>query len=551
MLKSLLSGRRGRYLREYFTAYMMIAPAVILIFTFGIFPVGFALYVSLFRWRLKQGNFIGLVNYQQAIGNLVYILLFALAIGGLIAAIKILHQIKKRSEERNTRPWLLALPAVIYTAMILSFLRWTVLLLPNLLAIADKIVGQEKTRQLFVRLLWEAFTNQNVLSGWWLFVGLTVGSVFIGILTISLLRTPDQFFYQAYFTITWIAISISGIILWFTYSQVIAAYQAAVQTGSSPAIWSQVITVLSGVIFLWVAWKFWPSFPQNDGGRVFLLRLFLGLVFLVGGWLLLGEIPVFAAAGDPDIWSGLKVTIFYSVGTIPFQLGISIFLAVLLFQQVRGSELFRMLFFLPYVTPAVASAAVFRQIFSNRLQAPVNQILRLFGLQPQEWLFEPKGIFTLLAQNLGVSIPAWAAGPSLALVVIIIYSIWTFVGYDTIIYLAGLGNIPNELLEAAEIDGAGRWQVFRFITFPLLSPTTYFLSLIAVIGTFKAFNHIWVMRQDLALGTTDTFSVVIFIEFFEKLRYGYASALAFVLFAVILSLTYLNNRIQGTRVFYG
>jgi len=77
------------------------------------------------------------------------------------------------------------------------------------------------------------------------------------------------------------------------------------------------------------------------------------------------------------------------------------------------------------------------------------------------------------------------------------------------------------------------------------------LTLLAVIGTFKSFNHIWVMRQDLALGTADTFSVVIFLEFFEKLQYGYASALAFVLFAVILSLTYINNRVQGSRVFYG
>jgi multiple sugar transport system permease protein len=152
---------------------------------------------------------------------------------------------------------------------------------------------------------------------------------------------------------------------------------------------------------------------------------------------------------------------------------------------------------------------------------------------------------------LGLDIPSWAAGPSMALVVIILLSIWMFVGYNTVIYLAGLGNIPGELTEAAEIDGANKWQVFRHVTFPLLSPTTYFLSLLAIIGTFKAFNTIWVMREGSALGTTDPFSVVIFIEFFTKTRYGYASALAFVLFAIILSLTVLNNKIQGSRVFYG
>jgi multiple sugar transport system permease protein len=156
-----------------------------------------------------------------------------------------------------------------------------------------------------------------------------------------------------------------------------------------------------------------------------------------------------------------------------------------------------------------------------------------------------------LPADLSALLAGWLTGPSLALVVILTLSVWTFVGYNTVIYLAGLGNIPLELTEAAEIDGASRWDTFRHVTFPLLSPTTYFLSLIGVMGTFKAFNTIWVMRTGQALGTTDTFSVVIFQEFFEKSRYGYASALAFVLFGIILLLTFANNKIQGSRVFYG
>ena len=157
----------------------------------------------------------------------------------------------------------------------------------------------------------------------------------------------------------------------------------------------------------------------------------------------------------------------------------------------------------------------------------------------------PEDLSTLLAE--------WMAGPSQALIVVIMLSIWTFVGYNVMIYLAGLGNIPTEITEAAEIDGANRWDVFRHVTFPLLSPTTYFLSLIAVMGTFKAFNNIWLLRQSVgtALGSIETFSVVIFEEFFVKTRYGYASAMAFVLFAIILSLTFINNRIQGSKVFYG
>jgi len=177
--------------------------------------------------------------------------------------------------------------------------------------------------------------------------------------------------------------------------------------------------------------------------------------------------------------------------------------------------------------------------------------LRFLGIPAQQWLYEPRGIFTILGEAIGWDVPNWAAGPSMALAVIILHSIWTYVGYDTVIYLAALGNISNELNDQAEVDGANGWQIFRHVTFPLLSPTTYFLSLIAIIGTFKAFNTIWVLRSNLALGTTDTFSVTIFIEFFEKLRYGYASALSFILFAIILGLTYINNRTQGSRVFYG
>jgi multiple sugar transport system permease protein len=272
---------------------------------------------------------------------------------------------------------------------------------------------------------------------------------------------------------------------------------------------------------------------------------------MVGAVMLIIEIPTILASGDEDLWQGLKVTVFFSMGTVPVQLAIALFLAVLLYQKMAGSSLFRMIFFLPYVTPVVASAAVFKQMFSNRATSPANALLQSLGLETQLWLREPHGVFTLIADSLGFDIPSWAAGPSLALVVIIMLSIWTFVGYNVVIYLAGLVNIPQELNEAAEIDGAGSWQVFRHVTFPLLSPTTYFLSLIAIIGTFKAFNTIWVMRDGAALGTTDPFSVVIFAEFFEKTRYGYASAMAFILFAIIISLTLINNRVQGTRVFYG
>lgn len=150
-----------------------------------------------------------------------------------------------------------------------------------------------------------------------------------------------------------------------------------------------------------------------------------------------------------------------------------------------------------------------------------------------------------------MDLPTWLAGPSLALFTIILYNVWTYVGFDMVIFLAGLGSIPGELYEAASIDGGGRWAQFRHVTIPLLSPTIYFLMLLAVIGTFKAFNRIYVMRLGAALGTTDTASVVIFETFNRDTRYGYASALAMILLVIIVILTVINNRVAEERVFYG
>ncbi len=553
MKTAFLSGRRLREWREYLTAYLMIAPATILILMFGIFPVGFALFVSLHKWRLKRGDFLGMDNYVRALENFAYILFFGLAVGLLVWGVMALRRMWVESQEFGDQPWWLALPALLFSATLLSMVNWLFRVLPEMLDIADKIIGLEKTRELFLQLLDEAFHAEIAFAAWRILVSLAVISllVFAGLLFSQQLSKPRFGNYTFQFLGVELVLFSGAWLLWVTYLAVQAAYVLAMESGVDPGIWPQVITIGSGVILLLLGWRVWQRGLTRSNNWAFLGHVLAAMTMLVGAWLLIGELPTLLAAGDKDIWVGLKVTLFYSLGTVPFQLTFSLFLAILLFQKLRGSEIFRMLYFLPYVTPTVASAAIFRQLFSNRYQAPINQLLITLGMEPQQWLREPRGIFVILAQAAHLSWPDWAAGPSMALLAIMIYSVWTYIGYDTVIYLAGLGNISTELIEAAEIDGAGQWEVFRHITLPLLSPTTYFLSLLAIIGTFKAFNHIWVMRQGSALGTTDTFSVVIFAEFFEKLRYGYASALAFVLFAVILSLTYINNKIQGSRVFYG
>ena len=206
----------------------------------------------------------------------------------------------------------------------------------------------------------------------------------------------------------------------------------------------------------------------------------------------------------------------------------------------------------------VASAAVWQSIFDPG-KGLINTILLGLGMPEGDlprWLFDATGVNQVIGEWLGIAVPDWAAGPSLALVSVIIYNIWTYVGYNSVIYLAGLGNIPGALYEAAEIDGASRWQQLRKITIPLVSPTTYFLLMMGVLGTFRAFNHIYVMTRTVGpvgapRGTTMTASMLIWKNFREGNRFGYASALAFILTGVMLSLTWIQNKISEGKVFYG
>ena len=546
----LFTPRKMRQFRESLTGYLFVTPALILIFTFGIFPVAFALFVSLHKWRIVRTDFVGLDNYVRAIGNLAYVAGFFIGVGALVGVYILLKRIVQKAQEVEQKPWLLAIPGFIYAWSVFYFLRYIWFQLPEFLDIAKKILGVEKSRELFTRLINEAFYAPVVFRAWNYFLIVLIAAIVVGILALILYKKPQGSHFVAQFTLVWIALGSGLGLLYFTFQEIVKAYQIALETNTDPGIWPQVITISAGIILFMAGWICWNSASKRDRGWKFWLQIFGAFTLLTGAWLLVGEIPLLISSGNSTLWTGLKVTIFYSVGTVPIQLTLSLFLAILLFQKLRGSEFFRMAFFLPYVTPFIASAAIFRQLFANRDTSPINLLFRGLGGNPLAWLQESKGVNLILAEAIGLTIPDWAVGPSLALVVVMIHSIWTYVGYDIVIYLAGLGNIPAELNDAAAIDGASKWEIFRYITFPLLSPTTYFLSLVAIIGTFKAFSTLWVFREPLTLGSTDTFSVAIFLEFFEKLRYGYASALAFVLFAIILGLTVINNKFQGSKVFY-
>jgi multiple sugar transport system permease protein len=313
--------------------------------------------------------------------------------------------------------------------------------------------------------------------------------------------------------------------------------------------WGGALVFVIGFVLLFLAYLSWDRAFKAHSDRGMLLRL--GAAFLlIAGWLV---IPVgwerMIVAGDKNFLGSLPITLFYALSTVPAELLLAMILAYILFQKIRGQEFFRMLYFLPYITPVVAAAVVFRTIFSPRETSLANQFLDFFNLPIQKWLFEPRSVTGILLGN--PDIQGFLSGPSLALVSVALFGVWTYVGYNTVIFLAGLGSIPGELYEAAEIDGAGKFQVFRNITLPLLSPVTFYLALIAFIGTFKAFNHIYVMRVPSAQGTVDVTSVEIFDTFYKLSQYGYAAAQAILLFVIILALTFIQNKVFGEKVFYG
>lgn len=283
----------------------------------------------------------------------------------------------------------------------------------------------------------------------------------------------------------------------------------------------------------------------------------LAVAGVVGLILLL---PVIWSEGDDDMLDALRITIWYSLGTVPVQLLFGMALAILLDQKFRGKQPYRVIFLLPYIVPSVASAAVFERLFSLRPESFANQLIGLVGASPLEWLGEVRGIFDLMfgwgigAQEAGVVAQywqTWAQGPSLALVSIMFFNYWAFVGYYALIFSNGLANIPKQLYEAAEVDGAKRRTVLFRIIVPLLSPTTFFLTLLGIIGTFKAFNHIYVLRTPAIRGAADPMSIYIFFTFFRKSRFGYAAGVSLILFAIVLGLTLFQRKVMERRVHYG
>lgn len=255
---------------------------------------------------------------------------------------------------------------------------------------------------------------------------------------------------------------------------------------------------------------------------------------------------------DARFWSSVSNTVFFVLGVVPLGIAIPLLLAVLLRGKLFAKGFYRTVYFLPVVTSAVAVSVVWTWLF-NPEAGPLNGVLAALGMDPLMWLREPRGVFEMLLSPTGVDLPGILAGPSLALVSLMIVSVWKSIGYNTVLFLAGLENIPGEYYEAAKLDGARRWSVFRHVTWPLLSPTTYYVLIMSTITSFQTFALVYVMTPPPGggpLGTTNLLVFYLYQKAFDRFDIGYASAISVFLFVVLLGLTILQRRLAGRRVVY-
>lgn len=229
---------------------------------------------------------------------------------------------------------------------------------------------------------------------------------------------------------------------------------------------------------------------------------------------------------DPLFWQALKVTVLYTIGAVPLQLIFGFAIALLMNQKLRGMSVFRTIYYLPAVVSGVAVSVLWK------------------------WIFMPDvGIINILLAKIGINGPNWLGDPNWVLPALIIMSLWG-VGGGMVIYLAGLQGIPTELYEAAEIDGAGRWAKFRAITIPMMSPVIFFNLVMGVIGSFQTFTQAYIMTSGGPQNASLFYILYLYQRAFLELKMGYASALAWILFLVILTCTIIIFKTSAGWVYY-
>src|SRR3954470_3764789 len=272
---------------------------------------------------------------------------------------------------------------------------------------------------------------------------------------------------------------------------------------------------------------------------LFLAPFFIGLIFFILGpvvaafaisfttWDLLSPPQWIGLENYRDLmadrlfWIALKNTVYFTVVSVPVTLLLALGLATLMNRKLRGITALRAIYFFPVTASIVAVSLLWA------------------------WMYTPDfGIINYLLSLLGVPKVKWLVDPTLAMPSVIIMSVWRGFGFNIVVFLAGLQSIPRDLYEAAELDGAGGWSQFRDITVPLLTPTLFFATIMALIASFQVFEQTYIMTQGGPANATLTLVYQIFLNGFTYLRMGYASALSFVLFAILFIITIFQVRLQ-------
>ena len=279
-------------------------------------------------------------------------------------------------------------------------------------------------------------------------------------------------------------------------------------------------------------------------GYLFIAPVILGYLIWVAGpmivaiWLSLTEWDMLRPATfvglsnyqqmlhDDLFWKSLAVTFYFTLVSVPLSLVLSFAVALLVNVNVRGISLFRMLFYLPSIVPLVVNAVLWLWIFNSELGL-LNAVLHWFGIPKVLWF-----------QDSNWAMPA-----------LIIMSQWS-IGGSMIIFLAGLQGIPQHLYEAAEIDGASYWQRFWNVTIPMMSPVIFFNLVIGLIGALQTFVPGYLMTQGGPQNSTLFYGLYIFRSAFRDFKMGYAAALSWVLFAIVLLLSLFVFRYLGRLVYY-
>jgi multiple sugar transport system permease protein len=226
--------------------------------------------------------------------------------------------------------------------------------------------------------------------------------------------------------------------------------------------------------------------------------------------------------GDEDFRRSVINTFYFTGASVPLGMAIGLGIALLLNQPLWGRTILRTLFFLPVVTPFVVAAIVWKWLYNGDF-GPIN--------------------YYLIKTHLITEPLLWLSDKNLAMPAVVLMSVWTSVGFSMVVYLAALQAVPGELYESARIDGAGAWARFRYVTLPMLAPSTLFLMVMGIIGSFQVFTQIYIMTSGGPVNRTSTMVYYIYESAFKFYEMGYASTLAYALFLLSLVFTALQLRL--------